>query len=1740
MNASSGSSITVTGLSPGTWYDFNVFDYDDDAPTYYNYRSELMCTGEVQTGAGAVPVITNMSPATGPVGTVVTLTGSNFGSTVYNNIVYFGATRATVTAASATSLTVVVPYGANYNPVSVQVDGLTGTYSKEFIVTSSCAATINASSFTNSSVTTSGPTIGNVIKDIDNDGKSDFMVQDYGGSVFNAFRGTSSNGTTPPAFTANTYGTVTNPYFMECADFDLDSKPDVAMTDYIGGKVSIFRGNGTYFSTATRFDFATLPYPAMVKSGDIDGDGRPDLVVSYGTGTYISVFRNTGSITNIDFAARQDFNIGTNTPFSLVVRDFDLDGKADIAVGQSGGTNFYAMRSTSTPGSVTFAAVQAFSAGTGNVNGLTTGDFNLDGKADIAVALSNNTVRLYGNNSTVGSISFSYANQLTTASSNPIALASNDLDGDGKIDLAVGYSSANTVSVFEATGPYGFATRVDYATAGSESACLSIGDFNQDGKSDILASTFGSSVNILSNAMNALASEPPSTASNLTFSGVTQSSITLNFTPGTGANRIVVCRQGGAVTILPADGTTYTGNSVFGSGTDVGGGEYCVYNGNSNSVTVTNLQSNTYYYFAIFEYNGSTCTTNYLTAPYASSNTQTLNTPPTLSAISNPPAICQNSGQQTVNFSGVGTGAANETQTLTVTATSNNTSVIPNPTVTYTSPNATGSLSYTPVPSATGSATITVTVNDGASNNATTTQTFVVTVSPPPTPSNAGPDQQICTGTATLGANAPSVGTGVWSIAYTSNVSITTANLGNVNIPTTTLTGLTVGDSVRLAWTITSSPCNPSVSYVSIKRTNCPLTAGFTWSPQNLCATALQVNNISFTDASFAPSTTITSWSWSFTGPIAPSPSNSSQQNPSNIQFTGPGTFTVTLTINDNVGGNSTTTQFITINQYPAGSGTISGPSTVCQGQTGVTYSVLPIAYATSYNWALPPGATIVNGAGTPTIIVDFDSNASSGSVQVQGVNSCGAGAASPIYNVTVNPLPVNTSSVNGPSSVCQGQNNVMFTTPSIPYATGYTWTLPSGATIIGNPSNDTIYVNFSGSAQSGTVDVIGTNSCGAGTSSVGYMLNVNPLPDSAGTITTNQTGIICQGQTGVTYSISALNNSNYYEWTVPAGATIVSGDSTSSITVDYGSSAVSGNVTVSGVNSCGNGTSSSLAVTVAPLPAPASSVLGQDTVCQGEFSVSYFVSAISNSTSYVWSIPGGSSIATGQNTNSITVDFGPGATNGQIVVYGQNVCGTGTPSAPLDVVVNPLPDSGRTVTGPSAVCQGDSAVTFSVNTIANATGYDWHLPPGANITAGNNTNSITVDFSTTAISGPVYVTGTNACGMGATSDTLNLIVNPLPDPAGTMSGPATLAICPISTGIVFSVPPVNNASYYVWSLPPGATIVSGDSTNSITVDFAPGASPGAATVYAQNACGTGAPSQLSFNFDQVTPVDICEVTVDGNSVYNHVIWNKPVATDIDSFRVYREITANNYVHIGSVPYDSLSVYVDSVYVPTADPNTTYFRYELSSVDSCGNESPLCAHHRTLFLQANVGLGNTVNLNWSLYEGATVDYYRILRDSTGMGNWQVIDSVAGTTNLYTDQNPPMSVNVVDIRYKLQTVWALSCSPSRNIVTSESNLKDVPIAAFSVHENVLDQLVNVFPNPSDGNFTVQCPYSSSGYVISVYDELGQLVYVYKMEAKNMNPGENTFSLPLSTLAKGTYYMTMEDGNNQPMHKKLVIQ
>ena len=113
-------------------------------------------------------------------------------------------------------------------------------------------------------------------------------------------------------------------------------------------------------------------------------------------------------------------------------------------------------------------------------------------------------------------------------------------------------------------------------------------------------------------ASRAAAQEPAIQASNLSVTVGLCNQLDLTWTNGDGAERIVIARSGNAVNQAPADGNQYNASSVFGSGDNLGLGNFVVYAGSGNSFSVTGLTGGQTYHFAVFEYNGSGGGTDYL------------------------------------------------------------------------------------------------------------------------------------------------------------------------------------------------------------------------------------------------------------------------------------------------------------------------------------------------------------------------------------------------------------------------------------------------------------------------------------------------------------------------------------------------------------------------------------------------------------------------------------------------------------------------------------------------------------------------------------------------------------------------------------------------------------------------------------------------------------------------------------------------------------------------------------------------------------------------------------------------------------------------------------------------------------------------------------------------------------------------------------------------------------------------
>ena len=454
----------------------------------------------------AAPTLTAVAPFSGKIGTNVTLTGSGFDAVAANDVVYFGAVRAAVTSASASSLIVTVPAGASLRPISVTTLGthLTAWSAQPFNVTFDTGAI----QFAFPVATAMGEDLNNNIcaGDLDGDGKADLVIAtqalQYVGTTevadnFIVVRNISSGGKIafgPQQPIGSTFGN----FAATIGDVDGDGKPDLIMLGY--DTVYIFRNISSPGTIAfdTPAKYLTGYDGQAVAVADLDGDGKPDLITVNSFSGTISILRNTCTSGYISFTDRTDVPAG-NSPSGVSVADFDGDGKRDVAVSSNGGNNVLVFRNQSAMGIIALSSPLSIAVGA-NPSDIQTGDLDGDGKPDIATSnYSDNTMSVIRNLSIPGSLNFATSVPFNNGYVVPAAsvrLAIADMNGDGKPDLAlINQAEGGTASVFRngstpgnmvfthiVQAPYGVDVTITGRTFG-----VVMQDFDGDGRPDVAA-----------------------------------------------------------------------------------------------------------------------------------------------------------------------------------------------------------------------------------------------------------------------------------------------------------------------------------------------------------------------------------------------------------------------------------------------------------------------------------------------------------------------------------------------------------------------------------------------------------------------------------------------------------------------------------------------------------------------------------------------------------------------------------------------------------------------------------------------------------------------------------------------------------------------------------------------------------------------------------------------------------------------------------------------------------------------------------------------------------------------------------------------------------------------------------------------------------------------------------------------------------------------------------------------------
>lgn len=351
---------------------------------------------------------------------------------------------------------------------------------------------------------------------------------------------------------------------------------------------------------------------------------------------------------------------------------------------------------------------------------------------------------------------------------------------------------------------------------------------------------------------------------------------------------------------------------------------------------------------------------------------------------------------------------------------------------------------------------------------------------------------------------------------------------------------------------------------------------------------------------------------------------------------------------------------------------------------------------------------------------------------------------------------PSSPLSISGSTTPCVGSSQV-YSVPSVTGALYYTWTVPPGWTI--NSGQGTTSINVTPSSNSGNICVTADDFCGQSSPTC---ISVTPddAPNTPGSITGNTNP--CSNATE-TYSITAVTGATSYNWTVPSGWTIVSGQGTTNITVNPGSN--SGNICVEACNSCGCSALSCTAVNPTRPPNQPVSISGLTTPCVGT-TQTYSISSVNGATNYQWQLPTGWSIVSGQGTTSITVNVG--SSTGTVCVAACNSCGCSI-STCINVTPNDIPSVPVSISGPSFSCPGSNE-TYSITTVPGASSYTWTIPSGWSLNSGQGSSSINVTTGTN--SGNILVQACNTCGCSA-DQTLAVTISDL---ASTIS--STPEIC--------------------------------------------------------------------------------------------------------------------------------------------------------------------------------------------------------------------------------------------------------------------------------------------------------------------------------------------------------------------------
>jgi PKD-like domain/Secretion system C-terminal sorting domain len=790
----------------------------------------------------------------------------------------------------------------------------------------------------------------------------------------------------------------------------------------------------------------------------------------------------------------------------------------------------------------------------------------------------------------------------------------------------------------------------------------------------------------------------------------------------------------------------------------------------------------------------------------------------------------------------------------------------------------------------------------------------------------------------------------------------------------------------------------------------------------------------------------------------------------------------------------------VTSNAITMAVGSVLPPATIVSSFTAFCPATTIQLFATSgnagltYQWNLNNIAIIGATSG-------IYNATSAGNYTCLVTNSCGSKVSNTI-TLTVNPLPP-ASITSATTSICSGSSVLLSANRDVTYS--YQWKL-NGANISGATS----YTYVALAAGSYTCAV--TNSCGTSISNTIVITVINGV-SAAGAI--NGLSSFC-AWLPMQYGVASIAGATTYNWSVPAGASISSGQGTNQITVALPNTVSSGTISVYGSNGTCSGTPSSLPITVLSTPNIPTST---DAVgCSGSpITLSGIPSggtwSVPNpytgpSTSFYYTVTNSntcsaSSLLNNGLPNTITVNPLPtvtaanvsGCAGTAIALSGTPAVGTWSVANPYTgpsttythsytdangcsntspvatIAVTPLPDASITSSS-TTVCSG-SSITISANTGTGLT-YQWKL----NSTAISGATASTYAATT---AGSYNCDVSNSCGV-VSSNAIAIAAGSLPTATITASG--STSFC--QGGSVTLTANTASGYTYQWKLNGSAISGANSSTYVATVS-------GNFKCTITNVCGT-----TTSNIIAVTVLSpVASITASGSTTFCG-----------GGSVVLSAVVAAGQTYVWKKDGTTISGATASTYTASSTGN-----YKCVVTSSCGTSTS-----NVIAVIAGVPAKPGKITGATSVCANSTQTYSIAPISTATSYvWTVPTGATVTAG--------QSTTAITVLYGT-SAGKVGCSAVNVCGTGAAKLISISMTCRlqgpgEEEEGAPETKINVYPNPSqDGIFTVDFENSDVNYM-QVFDILGKEIF----SNKEVNP-MNEYTLNLAQFPKGVYVLKLQ--------------